>query len=202
MSAGSRRAASSTPVSTPARARRAVREPAPIPMAEVYQLLEPGPVVLLTTSQDGRPNVMTMSWHMMVEFEPPRVACVVSRNDYSFAALRSTGECVIAVPDVSLAQQVVEVGNCSGRDVDKFAQIGLTPLAAQIVAAPLVAECFANLECKVIDTRLVARHELFVLEVVAAWGRRARRMPKTLHHRGYGMFAVDGDVIHLESGKR
>jgi flavin reductase (DIM6/NTAB) family NADH-FMN oxidoreductase RutF len=185
-----------------ARASRVAAGFAPIPMPEVYQLLEPGPVVLLTTSSEGRNNVMAMSWHTMVEFEPPRVACVVSRADYSFAALRSSGECVIAVPDVSLAQQVVDVGNCSGRDVDKFALTGLTPLAAQDVAAPIVAECFANLECRVIDTRLVPRYELFVLEVVRAWGRGARQAARMLHHRGYGVFVVDGEVLRLESGKR
>jgi flavin reductase (DIM6/NTAB) family NADH-FMN oxidoreductase RutF len=47
-------------------------------LAKFYQLVEPGPVVLLTTAPDGHPNVMTMSWHMMVEFEPPLIACVVS----------------------------------------------------------------------------------------------------------------------------
>jgi len=67
-------------------------------LSEVYRLLEPGPVVLLTTAQEGRANVMAMSWHMMVEFTPPLVACVVSSADYSFAALRTTGECVIAIP--------------------------------------------------------------------------------------------------------
>jgi hypothetical protein len=72
-------------------------------LAEVYQLLEPGPVVLLATAQGGRANVMTMSWHMMVEFEPPLIACVVSGGDYSFAALRATRECVIAVPAVAMA---------------------------------------------------------------------------------------------------
>jgi flavin reductase (DIM6/NTAB) family NADH-FMN oxidoreductase RutF len=69
-----------------------------LPLSKVYQLLEPGPVVLLTTAHEGRPNVMTMSWHMMVEFEPPIVACVVSDADFSFSALRSTKECVIAIP--------------------------------------------------------------------------------------------------------
>ena len=59
-------------------------------LAKVYQLLEPGPVVLLTTALNGRANVMTMSWHMMVEFEPPLIACVVSSADHSFAALRAT----------------------------------------------------------------------------------------------------------------
>jgi flavin reductase (DIM6/NTAB) family NADH-FMN oxidoreductase RutF len=71
-------------------------------LAKVYQLLEPGPVVLLTTARKGHANVMTMSWHMMVEFEPPLVACVVSSADYSFAALQTTKECVIAVPALPL----------------------------------------------------------------------------------------------------
>jgi flavin reductase (DIM6/NTAB) family NADH-FMN oxidoreductase RutF len=123
-----------------------------LPLSKVYQLLEPGPVVLLTTARNGRANVMTMSWHMMVEFEPPLIACVVSGADYSFAALRATRECVIALPDLKLAPKVVQVGNCSGRDVDKFAAFGLTPVPAEKVAAPLIAECFANLECKVADT--------------------------------------------------
>ena len=96
-------------------------------LSKVYQLLEPGPVVLLTTARNGHANVMAMSWHMIIEFEPPQVACVVSDNDYSFAALRSTGECVIAIPARKLASKVVDVGNSSGRDIDKFAEFGLTP---------------------------------------------------------------------------
>ena len=63
-----------------------------LPLSKVYQLLEPGPVVLLTTAYKGRANVMTMSWHMMIEFEPPLVACVVSNANHSFAALRTTKE--------------------------------------------------------------------------------------------------------------
>jgi flavin reductase (DIM6/NTAB) family NADH-FMN oxidoreductase RutF len=170
-------------------------------LAKVYQLLEPGPVVLLTTRHKGRANVMTMSWHMMVEFEPPLVACVVSEADHSFAALRATGECVIAIPAAKLAAKVVRVGNCSGRDTDKFATIGLTPRPARRVAPPLVAECFANLECKVADTRLVNKYNLFVLEVVQAWTDPEQTNPKTIHHQGYGTFAVDGRTIRLKSAK-
>src|SRR5271169_346327 len=113
-----------------------------LPLENVYQLLEPGPVVLLTTARKGRANVMAMSWHMMVEFEPPLVACIVSNADYSFAALRATKECVIAIPALHLAQKVVDVGNCSGGEVAKFEKFGLTALKAARVAAPLVAECF------------------------------------------------------------
>ncbi|WP_454825658.1 flavin reductase family protein [Paraburkholderia xenovorans] len=171
-----------------------------VPLAEVYQLLEPGPVVLLTTRHKDRANIMTMSWHMMVEFVPPLVACVVSQADYSFAALRATRECVIAIPAVELASTVVEIGNGSGREiVDKFDASGLTPLPAECVAAPLVAQCFANLECKVVDTRLVNRYNLFVVEVLKAWRDPRQRNPKTIHHRGYGVFTVDGETIRLKS---
>src|SRR5271165_1198691 len=166
-----------------------------LPSSEVYQLLERGPVVLLTTAHKGRANVMTMSWHMMVEFEPPLVACVVSSANHSFAALRATKECVIAVPALALAPKVVGVGNCSGRDVEKFEKFGLTPAPAERVAPPLVAECFANLECRVADTGFVNRYNLFVLEVLKAWIDPAQKNPKTIHHHGYGKFTVDGETI-------
>lgn len=172
------------------------------PLSEVYQLLEPGPVVFLTTSRRGRANVMTMSWHMMVEFEPPRVACVVSQAGYSFAALRATKECVIAIPSADLAREVVRVGNTSGRDTDKFAAFGLTRAPAERVSAPLVAECFANLECRVIDTRLVNAYNLFILEVVKAWVDPRKRNAKTIHHHGYGRFVVDGETIRIASKMR
>jgi flavin reductase (DIM6/NTAB) family NADH-FMN oxidoreductase RutF len=173
-----------------------------LPLSKVYQLLEPGPVVLLTTAYKGRANVMTMSWHMMVEFEPPLIACVVSNANYSFAALRATKECVIALPSQELARKVVGIGNCSGRDgLDKFKKFGLTPEPAEHVAPPLVAECFANLECKVADTRLVNGYNLFILEVVKAWTDPAQNRPKTIHHHGYGKFAVDGEMIKLKSSK-
>jgi flavin reductase (DIM6/NTAB) family NADH-FMN oxidoreductase RutF len=173
-----------------------------LPLAKVYQLLEPGPVVLLTTADKGRPNVMAMSWHMMVEFEPPLIACVVSEGDYSFVALRKTKECVIGLPALSLAEKVVAIGNCSGRDTDKFSAFGLTPLPAAQVKPPLIAECFANLECRIADTRLVPKYDLFILEVVQAWADPKQKDPKTIHHRGYGTFAVDGEIIKLKSKMR
>jgi len=170
-----------------------------LPLSKVYQLLEPGPVVLLTTAHKGRANVMTMSWHMMVDFEPPLVACVVSNRDHSFRALRATKECVIAIPAVELAPVVVEIGNCSGRDVDKFEAFHLTPMKTERVGPPLVAECFANLDCKVGDTRLVNRYNLFVLEVLKGWIDSTKKNPKTIHHQGFGSFVVDGETIKLKS---
>jgi flavin reductase (DIM6/NTAB) family NADH-FMN oxidoreductase RutF len=170
-----------------------------LPLADVYGLLEPGPVLLLSTAQRGRANVMTLSWHTMMEFVPPLVGCIVSDRDFSFGALRGTRQCVLNIPSVELAKQVFDCGNTSGRDIDKFARFGLTPLAASQVDAPLIAQCHANLECRVVDTRGVNRYGLFVLEVVAAWIDPARHDPRTLHHRGRGRFMVAGETIRLPS---
>lgn len=172
------------------------------PLSEVYRLLEPGPVVLLTTAQEDRPNVMPMSWHTMLEFEPPLVGCVISDRNHSFRALATTRECVINIPTVELASKVVGCGNVSGRKLDKFARFGLTPLSAMLVRVPLVAECYANLDCRVVDTRMVARYGLFVLEVVKAWIDPARLHPKTIHHQGRGRFMVAGRIVTLPSRKK
>jgi len=171
-------------------------------LSKVYGLLEPGPVVLLTTSHKGAANVMTLSWHTMMEFEPPLVGCVVSENDFSFAALNATGQCALNIPTVELAAQVVGCGNASGVRVDKLAKFGLTQVPAGLVEAPLIAECYANLECRVVDTRLRSRYNFFVLEVVKAWADPSIKAPRTLHHRGYGLFMVAGETIKLTSKMR
>lgn len=170
-----------------------------LPLSEVYRLLEPGPVVLVSTSDRGRANVMPMSWHTMMEFEPPLVGCVLSGRNHTFGILESTRECVLNVPTVELAKQVVACGNCTGERVDKFEKFGLTPVPASAVEAPLIDECYANLECRVADTRWVDDYNFFVLEVVKAWISPSRRLHRTIHHRGRGVFAVDGELIRLRS---
>ena len=168
------------------------------PLGKVFHLLEPGPVVLLTTFYKGRANIMTMSWHMMIEFEPPLIGCLVSGANNSFTALRKTRECVIAIPTVDLIAKVVDVGNCSGEDVDKFDTFGLTPVAAEQVKAPLVAECIANIECKVVDTGLVNKYNMFILEGVKAWSDPGRKERRSFHANGDGTFVVDGRTIDLK----
>lgn len=145
---------------------------------------------------------MTMSWHMMMEFEPPLIACVVSEANFSFAALRSSGEAVIAIPPSSLADTVVKIGNCSGRNADKFNRFELTPLPAKRVRAPLIKECFCNLECRVANTRMVRLHNVFILEVVRALIDPNQKNAKTLHHRGYGSFTIDGTTLKVKSKMR
>ena len=170
-----------------------------LPLSRVYRLLEPGPVVMVTTSRKARHNIMTMSWHMMMEFEPPLVGCIISGRHYSFDLLRASRECVINIPTVELAGQTVGCGNTSGRRIDKFAKFGLTPVASSRVAVPRIEECYANLECKVADTRMVDRYNMFVLEVVKAWIDRSIKEPRTIHHAGSGVFRIAGEAIRLPS---
>jgi flavin reductase (DIM6/NTAB) family NADH-FMN oxidoreductase RutF len=170
-----------------------------LPLSRVYRLLEPGPVTLVTTARKGRANVMAMSWHTMMEFEPPLVGCVISGHHLTFDNLVATRECVINIPTVEVAKKVVACGNVSGRRVDKFARFGLTPVAASRVSAPLVDECYANLECKVVDARWVTKYNFFVLEVLKAWIDPSRKAPRTIHHLGMGAFMVAGRRIKLPS---
>jgi flavin reductase (DIM6/NTAB) family NADH-FMN oxidoreductase RutF len=171
------------------------------PLPRVYSLLEPGPVVMVTTARKGRANVMTMTWHTMMEFVPPLIGTVISGNNYSFDALVATRECVINIPTADMVKTVVKVGSVTGAKLDKFAKFDLTPVPASLVQAPLIDECYANLECRVYDTRLVNKYNFFVLEVVKAWIDPAKKDPRTLHHRGRGLFAVDGETVKLPFNK-
>ncbi|HWS04090.1 MAG TPA: flavin reductase family protein [Gammaproteobacteria bacterium] len=168
-------------------------------LSKVYTLLEPGPVVLVTTAHKARINIMTLSWHCMMEFEPPLVGFVLSNRNDSFELLKASRECVINIPTIDLEKQVVAVGNSHGGKLDKFAAFGLTAKPAALVNAPLIDECYANLECKVVDTRLVNQYCFFILEVVKAWIDPGQKDPRTLHHRGKGVFMVAGETIKLPS---
>ena len=170
-----------------------------LPLSQVYRLLEPGPVVLVTTVGRGGANIMTQSWHTMMEFEPPIVGCVISNRNFSFETLKATKECVINIPSVDLAKKVVGCGNTTGRAIDKFKRFGLSASAASRVKPPLIDECFANLECRVVDSKLVPKYCFFILEVVKAWIDPARKGAKTMHHLGMGHFMVAGRSIRLPS---
>lgn len=169
------------------------------PLSRVYRLLEPGPVVMVTTAHQGGANIMTLSWHTMMDFEPPIVGCVISNRNFSFGVLKTTKECAINIPTVELAAKAVRCGNTSGRRVNKFKAFGLTPTPAARVAAPLIAECYANLECRVLDTGLVAKYNFFILEVLKAWIDPVKKHPRTIHHLGRGAFMVAGRTIKLSS---
>lgn len=169
------------------------------PLSKAYQLIEPGPVVMITTAYHDKVNVMTLSWHMMIDFEPPILAIVMSDQHYSFKLLKKSKECVINIPTVELASTVVGVGNTTGATVDKFKKFNLKTEPASLVKVSMISECYANLECKVIDIKMAKKYNIFILEVLKAWKTPSKKRPHTIHHCGNGAFAVDGEVIKLKS---
>ena len=162
-------------------------------MSKAFTLMESGPVVLVTTNDGKKDNIMTISWTMVLDFTPV-FAITTGEWNYSFTALRKTKECVISIPTVDMLDKIVGIGTCSGADTDKFAKFKLTSVKGRIVKAPLIKECLANIECKVVD--IVKKHNIVVLEGVAAYFDTSRKEKRTVHAVGDGTFIVDGRKLY------
>jgi len=162
-------------------------------ISQAFTLMEPGPVVLVTTNDGKKNNIMTISWTMVVDFTP-KFAITTGPWNYSYAALQKSKECVVSIPTVDLIDKVVGVGTCSGADTDKFEKFGLTPVKGKHVRSPLIKECLANIECNVIE--IVKKHNIVVLECVAAYIDSSRKEKRTLHAVGDGTFVVDGRKLN------
>lgn len=158
-------------------------------LSKAFTLLESGPVVLVTTHDRKKHNIMTVSWTMVVDFNA-LFAIATGPWNHSYGALQKHRECVIAVPTVDMLDKVVRIGTCSGEDTDKFAKFNLTPAPAKRVGSPLIKECLANIECKVVE--IVKRHGIVVLQGVAAHIDTARTEKRTIHAVGDGTFIIDG----------
>ena len=123
----------------------------------------------------------------------PRFAITTGSWNHSFDAIQKSKECVIAIPTVDIIDQVVGIGTCSGVDTDKFEKFQLTPLKGKHVGAPLIKECLANIECKVVD--IVEKYNIIVLDGIDAYFDDAREEKRTIHAIGDGTFIVDGDKL-------
>jgi flavin reductase (DIM6/NTAB) family NADH-FMN oxidoreductase RutF len=167
------------------------------PVSDIRRFLEPGPIVLVSSAYEGERNIMTMGWHTVMEFTPSLIGCVIANGNHSYELVSRSGECVINVPEVHLAATVAKIGNCSGAKVDKFKRFKLTATEAEYVRAPLIAECYANLECRLVDGRLRDEYNFFIFEVARAYVATSPKYPKTIHYRGDGMFMVSGRSLNL-----
>lgn len=165
------------------------------PVWDIRRFLEPGPIVLVSSAWKGEMNIMTMGWHMVMGEEPSLIGCYIWDENHSFEIIRKSKECVINVPTFDIVQTVIHIGNSHGSEINKFEEYGLTPIHGAKVSAPLIAECYANFECKLIDTSLIKRYSLFVFEVVKAHVASSPKYPTTVHYRGDGVFMVSGRNI-------
>jgi flavin reductase (DIM6/NTAB) family NADH-FMN oxidoreductase RutF len=114
----------------------------------------------------GRPNIITLAWAGVVCSEPPQLGIAVRPSRHSYHILRRSGQFVVNIPTQDVLHATDVCGTVSGRDHDKFALTGLTPLPATRVSAPLIAECPVNLECLLRHQLALGSHDLFIGEVV------------------------------------
>ncbi|EJL92292.1 conserved protein of DIM6/NTAB family [Herbaspirillum sp. CF444] len=165
------------------------------PVADIRHYLEPGPVVLVTSRWRDETDVMTLGWHTVMEFTPSLVGCIIASGNHSFELIRGSRECVINIPTVEMLDTVVDIGNCSGAEVDKFSRFGLATSAASKVGAPLIDDCFVSLECKLYDDCLIDTYNYFIFEVVKAHAAASPKHPQTVHYTGEGEFMAAGKHV-------
>lgn len=131
-------------------------------------MLYPLPVVMVSMAdKDGKYNIITIAWAGTVCTEPPMVSISVRPERYSYSILRESGEFVINLTTRKLVYATDYCGVKSGRDVDKFRELELTPTAASKVGAPMIGESPVNLECRVNQVLELGSHAMFLAEVVA-----------------------------------
>jgi len=139
-------------------------------MSSFWRVSSPHPVALVTSiSGDGKPNIITIDWITPISVRPPLLAVCIGKTRYSHRLIEETGEFVVNIPTQELIGKVEYCGSVSGRDVNKFEKIGLTPKPAKRVRPPIIDECIAHLECRVINQISTGDHSLFIGEVIAAY---------------------------------
>ncbi|HKO79875.1 MAG TPA: flavin reductase family protein [Chitinophagaceae bacterium] len=165
------------------------------PVDGIRRYLEPGPIVLVSSSYKGTNNIMTMGWYTLMQFKPSLIGCFIVGYNHSHDMIRKSKECVINLPTVDLLQEIIGIGNCHGKGIDKFEQFALTALPSERVRTPLIKECYANFECKIKDDGLLDKYSFFILEVVKAHVPKTPKYPKTVHYTGDGVFMLSGDHV-------
>jgi flavin reductase (DIM6/NTAB) family NADH-FMN oxidoreductase RutF len=168
------------------------------PVEKIRRFMEPGPIVLVSSQWKNERNIMTMGWHTVLEFTPSLIGCMITSANHSYEMIRRSKECVINIPTADMAETVVDIGNCSGKDVDKFERFDLTAVRAAKVKAPMIRECYANLECTLVDDRMLRDYNFFIFKVIKAHAPASPTYPKTLHYTGDGIFMLSGKMKSMK----
>jgi len=140
----------------------------PIDLQKGKVILYPGATALVTCTYEGKSNIITITFISPVSDRPPTVIISVSPKRYSYDMLINSKEYVINIPGPEILKETHFCGRHSGKDMDKFKETGLSASPAQMVKAPIIKECFAHIECKLVDIHPVGSHKLFIGEIVAA----------------------------------
>lgn len=172
---------------------------------QAYRLLNPGPVVIVSVGDGADDNLFSVTWVMPVRKSPGMVALLSGKRHYSWDFIARTGELGINIPEAAVADAVLGCGSVSGRkEPDKFSRFGLSRQPARQIKAPLVAECVANLECRVAQVHDMGASALVVAQILEAVAHPDHfrdgswafdRGLELIHHLGGSRFAVSPSSI-------
>lgn len=176
-----------------------------IPLKDSYKLFNHGPVSIITSADGNRRNIMAAAWTMPLDFNPAKVAVVIDKNTYTRELVDASGEFGLQFPMRKIAQLTLDVGDVSGRDMDKFSRFNIKTFTASNIAAPFIEDCIGWLECKVIKQG-AEEMDLIVGEVVAAyadaeqflngrWSFSDDPQKRSIHYMAGGEFYVTGELF-------
>lgn len=175
-----------------------------IPIEQAIRLINHGPLILLTSAYKDKTDIISVAWQTPVSLSPVLVAVSINQSALSSEFIEKGEEFAINIPPVSLLEKVVFCGAKSGREIDKFAQTGLTSLKARVIRSPLIEECIGHIECQLYHKQTVGDHYLFIGGVVSAsvdedkfdgYLKADMEGAKTLHHLGGNFFLSSGNLI-------
>jgi len=184
-----------------------------VSLAHASRLVNHGPTVLVTSAAGGRRNIMAAAWSMPVEFTPPRIAVVIDKSTFTRELVMASGRFGLCLPGTALVDLTYAVGSSSGRDGDKFAQLGIAAATGPVLGLPLLEQgCAAWLECRLIpEPHTEQAYDTCFGEVVAAaadprifanghWDFRPDNEElQTIHHLGGGNFVRAGGTLRARS---
>lgn len=180
-----------------------------VELEKSYKLLNHGPTVLVSAAHGDQRNVMAAAWSMPLDFSPPKLCVVIESSSFTRQLVDAEGSFALNVPTRLLADTTLQVGHCTGSEIDKFAKFKIETFPASQIRAPLISGCVGWLECKVIrEERNEKNYDLFIAEIVAAWadtrafenGRWKKLTPdlQTLHYIAGGAFFLAADTLEID----
>lgn len=169
-------------------------------LSSFYRLLHPKFAVLITSlnTLKDKQNIMTLAWAMPISRNPPLLLIGIAPQKYSLELIAGPKEFVVNIPTMGIIKETLFCGKTTGREHDKFAETGLTPLPAKMIHPPIIKECVAHLECKLHQQIAMGDHTLFVGEVLTAYVNKDAFLNskfnlekvKLLYHAGGNEFAA------------
>lgn len=182
-----------------------------IPLKDSYKLFNHGPVSIITSALEDKRNVMAAAWTMPLDFSPAKVAVVIDKNTYTRELVNASGEFGLQFPMRKIAKLTLDVGEISGRDMDKFSRFNIKTFPATNIAVPFIEDCIGWLECKVIK-QSAEDMDLIVGEVIAAyadaeqflngrWNFSDDPQKRSIHYMAGGEFYSTGESFRTDGDR-